>query len=63
MDETDAHTLGRIEGKMDLVVDMLKEDRKRISAVEKKVYWGSGLAVGLSFLAAKLGFITMTPPH
>lgn len=46
--------LGSIEGKMDMALDLLKEDRKRLSAVEKKQWWTAGAA------AVFTGFVMKT---
>jgi hypothetical protein len=48
-------TLGRIEGKVDLIIDKLSGHDKRIAAVEKKVWYAGGVAAVLSVIAAKLG--------
>jgi hypothetical protein len=38
-------TLGRVEGKVDLMLDLMKEDRKRLASVEKKVWSALGTGV------------------
>jgi hypothetical protein len=48
--------VGEIKGKLDS--PMYSDDRKRLDAVEKKVWYGSGIAVVLAFLATKLPFLT-----
>lgn len=52
-----ARSLGRIEGKVDMIIDQLKSDSERLSAVEKKVWYGSGVAAVLAFVATKLNFL------
>lgn len=49
-------TLGRIEGKQDLMLQIMTEDRKRLQAVEKKVWYGSGIAGVLAFIIARFTF-------
>lgn len=56
MDENEtARTLGRIEGKVDMLIDLHKTTDGRLSAVEKKVWYGSGVAAVLAFFAAHVG--------
>ncbi len=50
--------VGEIKGKLDSLIAMYTDDRKRLDAVEKKVWYGSGIAVVLAFLATKLPFVT-----
>ena len=59
MDEL-VRSLGRIEGKLDGIDQRLEShgDRaegieKRIAAVEKKVWYGTGIAAGIGFLIAQ----------
>lgn len=51
--------LGNIEGKLDTLLAFYAEDRKRLAAVERKVWWMSGASAVLAVLAnavmAKLG--------
>ena len=49
--------VGEIKGKLDSLITMYTEDRKRLDAVEKKVWYGSGIAVVLAFIATKLPFL------
>jgi hypothetical protein len=44
--------LGRVEGKIDQVLERLEGQDKRINAVEKKVWYGSGIGAVLAFFAA-----------
>jgi hypothetical protein len=37
---------------------MYTDDRKRLDAVEKKVWYGSGIAFVLAFLSTRLPFFT-----
>jgi hypothetical protein len=37
---------------------MYTDDRKRLDAVEKKVWYGSAIAVVLAFIATKVPFFT-----
>lgn len=53
MDKTDSTRLARIEGKMDIVLDLLKEDRKRLSAVERKQWYAAGAAAVVGAVVAK----------
>lgn len=50
--------LGENKGKLDSLIAMYTEDRRRLDAVEKKVWYGSGIAVVLAFIATKLPFLT-----
>jgi hypothetical protein len=50
--------VGENKGKLDSLIAMYSDDRKRLDAVEKKVWYGSGIAVVLAFLATKLPFLT-----
>ncbi len=62
MAETDLHrAVGRIEGKLDSVIDMLTTGNarhdgfdKRVAAVEKKQAWYSGAAAAVGAIAAYL---------
>jgi NAD-specific glutamate dehydrogenase len=58
---------GRLEGKVDGLVTQvtalterldakLTDTDKRISTVEKKQYWMTGIAMGLAFVLAKVDF-------
>jgi hypothetical protein len=62
MDQDLVSTLGRIEnkigsmsGKQDMMLDLMKEDRVRIAAVEKRVWWSGGVWAVLAILGAKFG--------
>ena len=50
--------VGEIKGKLDSLIAMYTDDRKRLDAVEKKVWYGSGIAVVLAFIATKVPFLT-----
>ena len=57
MPESDMReSLGRIEGKLDIIVPLVKSHDKRISKVEKKNAWFSG---GLAFLVMLVGAVGM----
>lgn len=47
-------SVGRIEGKLDALLDQTKNFDKRISSVEKKVWYGSGIGAVLAFISTKL---------
>lgn len=56
MDDAElARSLGRVEGKVDTILDLLTEDRARIHAVEKKVWYSAGVSAVLAAVAVKLG--------
>jgi hypothetical protein len=50
--------VGEIKGKLDSLIAMYTDDRKRLDAVEKKVWYGSGVAFVLAFIATKVPFLT-----
>jgi len=50
--------VGEIKGKLDSLIAMYTDDRNRLDAVEKEVWYGSGIAVVLAFLATKVPFLT-----
>lgn len=54
-DEDSLIRLGRIEGKVDMILDHIKDHGKRISAVETKVWWAGGAMAVLGAVASKLG--------
>lgn len=55
MDENDlARSIGRVEGKIDLILDRTHGLDARLSAVEKKVWYGSGIAAALAFIVTRL---------
>lgn len=43
--------MGRVEAKVDILLDRTGAYDKRISAVEKKVWWSSGASAVIAFLA------------
>jgi hypothetical protein len=46
--------LGAIEGKLDTLIRFYEEDRKRLAAVERRVWYGSGLAAVLAAIGVAL---------
>ena len=54
---------GEIKGKLDTLLEFYEEDRKRLAAVERKVWYGSGAAAVLAVIAStilgKLGLLRM----
>lgn len=46
--------MGRVEAKIDLLLDRTETHDQRIAAVEKKVWYGSGIAAALTFIATKI---------
>jgi hypothetical protein len=54
--------VGEINGKLDTLLEFYEEDRKRLAAVEKKVWYGSGVAAVIGLMAApvlkKLGLVS-----
>lgn len=56
MDQSEVvHALGRLEGKMDLLIDMHKGVDTRLSKVEKKVWYAAGAVGLLGYLSSHLG--------
>ena len=51
-------SLGTIEGKLDMLIDLHKENDRRLGAVEKKIWYASGIAFVLAMIAGKLPFRT-----
>ena len=53
--------VGEIKGKLDTLLEFYEEDRKRLAAVERKVWYGSGVAAVLAVIASailgKLGLL------
>jgi hypothetical protein len=49
-----ARDVGEINGKLDTLLKFYEDDRRRLTAVEKKVWWGSGVAAGIGLLAGPL---------
>lgn len=56
MTENVQRSLGAIEGKLDMLIDLHKENDRRLGAVEKKVWYASGIAFVLAMIAGKLPF-------
>ena len=46
--------MGRVEAKVDILLDRARSDDKRITAIEKKVWWASGASAVVAFIATKL---------
>jgi len=46
--------MGRVEAKIDLLLDRSEVHDKRITAVEKRVWYGSGVAAAITFIATKI---------
>lgn len=48
-------SVGRIEGKLDLLIERSEADGKRISALEKKHWWTMGASAVLAYVGVHLG--------
>jgi hypothetical protein len=59
--ESVQRSLGNIEGKLDMLIDLHQANDKRLAAVEKKVWYGSGIAFVLALIASKLQFPIFRP--
>lgn len=46
--------MGRVEAKVDLLIERTGNFDKRISAVEKRVWWASGASAVVAFIATHL---------
>lgn len=46
--------VGRIEGKLDMLIEQTKGSNKRLSAVEKKVWWASGAGAVIGWIGSKV---------
>jgi hypothetical protein len=46
--------VGEIKGKLDTLLEFYEEDRKRLAAVERKVWYGSGVAAVLAVVASTI---------
>lgn len=56
MDENEiVRSIGRLEGKMDMLIDLHTKDSERLDAVEKKVWYASGASIIVGGFLAKLG--------
>jgi hypothetical protein len=56
MDENDiARSLGRVEGKVDLLIALHTDTSKRLASVEKRVWWATGAAAVVGAFFTKLG--------
>ena len=47
--------IGEANGKLDMLINLCTEDRKRLASVEKKVWYGSGLSAVIGIFLAKFG--------
>lgn len=47
--------LGRIEGKLDIIVPLAQDNAQRLTKVERKVNIGHGIVVTLTTLLAAIG--------
>lgn len=47
-------SVGRLESKVDILLERTKGFDTRLSAVEKKVWYGSGIAAVLAFISSRL---------
>lgn len=47
-------SLGKIEAKVDILLERSSSQDKRISAVEKKVWWSTGVGAVLAFIGSNL---------
>ena len=46
--------MGRVEAKVDLLIERTGAYDKRISAVEKRVWWASGASAVLAYIATNI---------
>jgi hypothetical protein len=51
-----SRALGKLEGKMDMVIDILNKDGGRIAAIEKRVWWQTGVFAIIAAVGTRLGF-------
>jgi len=54
MNEELQRSMGRVESKVDLLIERTDAYDKRISAVEKKVWWSSGAAAVIAFITTNI---------
>jgi hypothetical protein len=47
-------SMGRVEAKVDLLIERTGGYDKRLSAVEKRVWWSSGAAAVIAFFTTKV---------
>lgn len=47
-------SMGRVEAKVDLLLERTEGYEKRLSSVEKKVWYGSGVAAVLAYVATNI---------
>lgn len=47
-------SIGRIEGKLDMLIELHTKSEKRLAAVEKKVWWFSGVWALAALIASKV---------
>jgi hypothetical protein len=55
MEQDVIRSLARVETKVDMIIDRFDKLEDRTAAVEKKVWYGSGIAAVLAFFATKFG--------
>lgn len=55
-----SRTLGRLEGKVDLLIDRFDKVDKRVEAVQRKQWYHTGVLAVLGVMAAKMG---LPVPH
>ena len=55
MTSEEARTLGRIEGKLDMLIDRLDVLDDKHYALQKRVWWSGGAAAVIGVVAGKLG--------
>ncbi len=54
MSEELERSLGRVEAKVDILLANSENINKRVAAVEKKVWWLSGVSAAIAFVTAKV---------
>jgi hypothetical protein len=54
-------SIGRLEGKVDLLIDMHKDNTARVRDVERKAWWFTGVAAGAAALLTKAGLTGLWP--
>lgn len=47
-------SLGRVEAKVDILLERSALSDKRIGAIEKRVWWASGASAVIAFVATKV---------
>lgn len=46
--------MGRVESKVDILLERTGVYERRLTSVEKRVWWGSGVAAVVAFIASNL---------